>query len=161
MVGAEAVVLLVLLLGLELLAPFAVPTLILPLVDEAVVVDLLNELPAALLVPVGAGLNEGVVADLQRVPDLAELAGHVIAVGLRVHTQFRGALRDLDGVLVIAHQEADVVPLHAAIASLHIGAELLERGADVRPAIGIVDGGRLEPLPGHALSLRRLMMYRR
>ena len=102
-----------------------------------------------------AGLDEDVVADVERVPDLAELPGHVVAVGLRVLAQFGGPLRHLDRVLVVAHQEEDVEALHAAVAGLHVGAELLERGADVRPAVGVVDGGGLEPgLCGHSSSFR-------
>src|SRR5262249_39432189 len=89
-------------------------------------------------------LDEGVVADAQGVPDLAELPGHVVAVRLHVLAQLRGALRHLDGVLVVAHQEEDLVALHAAVAGLHVGAELLKRGADVRPNVGIVDRRCLE-----------------
>src|SRR5207244_2479351 len=61
-VGTQPVVLLVLLLGLELLAALAVPALIRTLVDVAVVVHLLNELSAALLVPLGTRLDENVMA---------------------------------------------------------------------------------------------------
>ena len=46
---------------------------------------------------------------------------------------------DFDGVLVVAHQEVDRVPLHSAKSSLHVGSDLLERRADVRTAVGIVD----------------------
>src|SRR5262249_46200407 len=65
---------------------------------------------------------------------------HVVAVRLDVLPEFGGATRHLDGVLVVAHQEEDVITLHAAVARLHVGAQLLERGADVRPAVGGVDG---------------------
>src|SRR5262249_31443655 len=64
-VRAEAGVLLVLLIALELLAPLAVPALEPALVDVPVVVHLLDEFPARRLVPLVAGLNEDVVADLQ------------------------------------------------------------------------------------------------
>src|SRR5205823_5742198 len=47
----------------------------------------------------------------------------------------------LDGVLVVAHQEPHVVPLLAAVAGLDVGADFLERGADVRPAVRVIDGG--------------------
>src|SRR5579885_2516757 len=130
-----------LLFGLERLAAVAVPALVFALVDVAVVVHLLDELLAADVVPRLAGLDEVVVADLQGAPDLLELAGHVVAVRLGVLAKLRRPLRYLDGVLVVAHEEVDAVALHAAVAGLHVGAELLEGGADVRPAVGVVDGG--------------------
>lgn len=141
MVGTQPVVFGVLLVGLELLAAVAVPALVATLVDVAVVVDLLDEGAAALLVPLVTGLDEDVGADAQGVPDLAELPGHVVAVLLRLLPQLGGPLRHLDGVLVRPHQEKDVITLHAPVACLHVGADLLEGGADVRPAVGVVDGG--------------------
>ena len=54
----------------------------------------------------------------------------------------RGGLRDLLPVLVEARQELDVVAAHAAISRDGVGADLLERVADVRIAIRVVDGGR-------------------
>ena len=48
----------------------------------------------------------------------------------------------LIGVLVVAHQEMDRAAFHAAEPGLHVGPDLLERGADVRPAVGIVDRRR-------------------
>src|SRR5262249_39231190 len=72
------------LLRLERLTALAVPALVTPLVDVAVVVHLLDELAAALVVARLARLDEVVEADLQGAPDLLELPGHVVAVGLRV-----------------------------------------------------------------------------
>src|SRR5262249_42277259 len=70
--------------GLERLAALAVPALVLALVDVAVVVHLLDELPATGVVARLARLDEVVVTDLQCAPDLLELAGHVVAVRLRI-----------------------------------------------------------------------------
>src|SRR5205823_790074 len=120
------------LLRFERLAALAVKALVLALVDPAVVVDLLNELAAPLMVPRLARLDEIVVTDIERAPHLLELPRHFVAVGLGILSQLGGALRYLDRVFVVAHQEMDAKSLHAAIASLHIGAELLEGRADVR-----------------------------
>src|SRR5260370_4229310 len=91
-----------------------------------------------------AGLDEAVIADAKGTRDFLKPAGHVVAIILRPLAKLRGALRHLDGVLVVAHQEKDLVPLHAAVAGLDVGAEFLEGGADVGPAIGVVDGGGLK-----------------
>src|SRR5579884_2787756 len=61
-------------LGLERLTALAVKSLVRALVDVAVVVDRLDELPAALVVARVARLDEIVVADLQGLPDFLELA---------------------------------------------------------------------------------------
>ena len=53
-------------------------------------------------------------------------------------------LGHLDRVLVVAHQEMDVEAFHPPEAGLHVGPDLLERRADVRPAVGIVDRRRDE-----------------
>ena len=88
----------------------------------AVVVNLLYELAATLVVPRLAGLDEIVVADFQGAPNFLKLPGHVVAVFLGGEFQLRGSLGHLDGVLVVAHEEMDVVPLHAPVAGLHVGA---------------------------------------
>src|SRR5262249_22868873 len=122
-------------------APVAVPPTVIALVDVPVVVHLLDELAATLMVPRAAGLDERVVADVERLPDLLELAGHVVTVVLRLLAEFRGAVRHFYRIFVVAHQEEDAVSLHAAVASLYVGADLLKRGADVRAAVRVVDGG--------------------
>ena len=120
-------------------AAVAVETGVRLLVDIARVVDGLDELLAADVVASFRGLDEVVVGDLQRRPDLAELAGHIVDVGPGLDAELLGGLLDLDGVLVVAHQEVDRVSLHPAEPSLDVGADLLERGADVGPAVGVVD----------------------
>ena len=68
--------------------------------------------------------------------------------------EFLGALRDLDRVLVVAHQEVDGEPFHPAEPRLDVGPDLLERRADVRPAVGVVDRRReVEPVRVALLSL--------
>ena len=96
-----------LLLGLERLAAVAVKARVRLLVDVPGVVDRLDELPAARVVARLAGLDEVVERDLERLPDLLELAGHVVDVGLGLDPELLGALRDLDRVLVVAHLEVD------------------------------------------------------
>ena len=129
-----------LLLGLERLAAVAVAARCRLLVDVAGVVDRLDELPAADVVPLLAGLDEVVERDLERLPDLLELPGHVVDSRPWARGPARRrAAATLIGVLVVAHQEVDGVALHPAEPGLHVGADLLERRADVRPAVGIVD----------------------
>ena len=128
-----------LLLGLERLAAVAIMAGVRPLVDVARVVDRLDELPAADVVAFLARLDEVVERDVEGVPDLLELPGHLVDVGLGLEVQLAGALGHLDRVLVVAHQEMDGGPFHPAEPGLDVGADLLERRADVRAAVGIVD----------------------
>ena len=61
-------------------------------------------------------------------------------------------LRRLDhglGVLVHPHQEVDVVPPQPAVARDAVGADLLQRVAQMGVAVGVVDGGGEVEL-GHA-----------
>src|SRR5262249_51281943 len=88
-----------------------------------------------------ARLHEIVVADFESVPDGLKLVGHVVAISFCLLSEFGGPLRDFDGVFVVAHEQKNIVPVHAAIAGLDVGAELFKRGADMWPAIGIVDRG--------------------
>src|SRR5262249_42089690 len=121
------------------LAAFAVKPLVVAFVDVAVVVHLLDELSATVVMAAFTGLNEIVVADLERLPYLFELPGHFVAVIARIATQLGGTPGNLDRVFVVPHEKEDAVPFHAAIACLYIGADFLERGADVRTAIGIIN----------------------
>jgi len=59
-----------------------------------------------------------------------------------VAAQLGGLLDTLTVFSSLPIREVDVVPLHAAGSGLHVGAELLEGSADVRPAVGVVDGRR-------------------
>ncbi len=69
-------------LGLECFTPVAVVPRIDALVDVAGVVHGLDELPAADVMPGLTGLDEIIVRDLERAPDLLKLPRHVIDVGL-------------------------------------------------------------------------------
>src|SRR5579883_3312402 len=140
LMNGTVTVLVEILVGFETLAALAIPPLVTALVDVAVVEHLLDELAAAFVMAGLARLDEIVVADLQGAPDLLKLPGHVVAIGFRIDAQLGGALGDLDGVLVVAHEEEHVVALHAAIARLYVRAELFEGGADMRPAVGVIDG---------------------
>ena len=124
---------------LEAFAAIAIPALVMALVDVPVIEHLLDKLLAPRMMAWRAGLDEIVEADVEGAPHFLELPGHVVAVFLGVAVQFGGAARDLDGVFIVAHQEMYFKALHAAVAGLHVGADFLEGGADVRPAIGIVD----------------------
>ena len=102
----------------------------------------LDELAAAGVVALLAGLDEVVVGDLQGGPDFLELAGHVVDVGFGLEAELPGAERHLVGVFIVAHQEMDLATFHPAEPGLNVGPDLLERRADVRAAVGIVNRGR-------------------
>jgi len=99
-----------------------------------------------------AALRSGITPIVCVGEDLAiRQAGDQIA---HILAQLGRAFGDFDRVFIVAHQEMDVVAFHAAIAGLYVGAELFKGGADVRPAIGIVDGGGDVELFGHHTFLR-------
>jgi hypothetical protein len=128
-----------LLFGLERFAAVAIVAGINALVDIAGVVHGLDELLASAVVAFFAGLNELVVRDIERAPDLLKLGGHLVDVALRLDAQLAGLLRHLDGVFIVAHQEVDRLALHPAKPSLHVGPDFFECGADMGAAVGIID----------------------
>src|SRR5262249_26248314 len=126
-------------LGLERLAAIAVVTGIDAFVDVAGVEHRLDELAASHMVSLFAGLDELVVRDVERAPDISKLPGHFVYILLGVDAQLAGALRYFDCVFVVPHQKMDGNAFHAAESRLNISADLLERGADVWAAVGIID----------------------
>ena len=95
--------------GLERLAAVAIGPLY-ALVDVARVVDRLDELLAAGVMPRLARLDELVVRDVEGTPDLLELAGHVVDVWLGGEPSSRARCEHLDRVLIVPHQEVDSNP---------------------------------------------------
>src|SRR5208337_4780959 len=141
-VGALAARLGHFLLGLERLAAGTVMPRVDALVDVAGVVHGLDELAAADVVPLFAGLDEIVVRDLERAPDLLELPGHVVHVGFGFEAKLLSTQGHLVGVLIVPHQEVNRGALHAAKPGLDVSPDLLERRADMRPAVGVIDRRR-------------------
>ena len=128
-------------LGFELFAAVTILGGIGFLVNVAVLVDFLDKRLTADFMPFFGGLDEIVIGDFQSVPDCTELAGHVVYVGLGFQAQFLSALRDLDGVLIVAHQEMDLLSLHALVSRLDIGPYFLEGRTNMGAAVRIIDGG--------------------
>ncbi len=139
MVGASSTGLLDFLLGFERFTARAVVASIDPLIQIARVVHGLDKLAASDMVPLFTGLDEVVVRNVERPPDILELSSHFVDVLLGFHAQLSRALGHFDGVLVVAHQEMNGVALHPSKSSLHVGSDLLERSADVRATVGVVD----------------------
>ena len=80
--------------------------------------------------------------DLERLPDFPELAGHVVDVGLRLDAQFLARCETLIVFSSLPIRKWTAAPFHPAKPSLNIGADLLERRADMRPAVGIINRRR-------------------
>ena len=141
-VGAVSAPFLDFLVGLERLAAGAIVTFVHAFIDIARVMDGLDELLAADVMPLLAGLDEIVVGDIERAPDILKLPGHqsTYCLGSRPSSRARwGTLIVFSSLPIKKWTES---PFHAAESSLDVGADLLERRADVRPAIGIVDRRR-------------------
>ena len=83
-VGADPTCLLDLRFRFERLAPFAIPTLVGPPIDVAVVVNLLNELATAEMMARIACLNKTVMAHFEGAPYFLELTSHFVAICFRV-----------------------------------------------------------------------------
>ena len=139
MIGAMSAPLLDFLLGLEGLAAGTIVPGVNALVNIPRIEDGLNKLLTADMVTLFASLDEVVIRDFERLPDILELPRPFRRRIVWARAPFLGALGHLDGVFIIAHQELNCVAFHAAKSSLHICADLLERRSDVRTAIGIVD----------------------
>ncbi len=92
-----------------------------------------------------------VVAALQAAPIALEGRGHPVDPDLRLEPVLLGRLQHRLRMLVHAHEEVDVVAAKATVARDAVGADLLERVAEVRVAVGVVDGGREVELGQRAL----------
>ena len=143
-----------LLLRLERLATRAIQPLVRLLVNVPRVMHGLDKLLAPRMMPRLARLNKVIKRNPKRPPHLLKLPGHVIHVSLRRNPQLLGPLRHLHRVLVIAHQEEDVEPLHPPKPRLHVRPDLLKRRPDMRPAVRIINRRRdvKPPLLAHGLA---------
>ena len=126
--------------GEEGLAGGAVHALVGPLVDVALVVELLEDpldLPLVILV---RGADELVVGGVHQIPDGPDVAGHPVHVGLRLHPRLLGLLLDLLAVLVGAGLEEHVVAHEPLVAGDGVRQHDLVHVADVRRGRGVSDG---------------------
>ena len=89
----------------------------------------------------GGSAHELVVRNLQTTPHRAKVFSDSIHELARGEPSVFCSLRDLVAVLVHPDQEPDVVAHLAAEAADGVGADLLEGVAQMRLAVGVVDGG--------------------
>ena len=108
--------------------------------------DAFDQRPNAALVRGIRGPNELIIRDRQPAPHLLKDAGDAIHERLRRHAAFIGRLLHLLAMLVHPHQEVDVVTSQAVITGNDVGADLLERMAEMRIAVSIVDRRREKEL---------------
>jgi len=126
---------------LEGLAGIAVPALVMPFVDVSRRLDALDQRGHAGTVALLRGPDEVVERHVEALPHLAELALHLVAVGLRLEALLLRPAEDVQGVLVVAHQEVRGHAGKPLVPCDDVGGDLLVRRAQVGPAVHIVDGG--------------------
>ena len=135
------------LLLLEFLAADAVPPLVNAFVDVARVVEAPRQFGDAGMVTRFGGADEVVERHLEPLPGAAEFLLHPIAVRPRIESGLDRLLVDVLRVLVVAHQKARVEPAQPLVAGDDVGADLLVRRPEVRPAVDVIDGrGQKEAL---------------
>ena len=130
-----------LVLDLEVGAPRAVPALVEPLVDVAVVVDALQHLLDLELVGLVGGADEEVVGDVQPGQQRLEALGVHVRERLRLDPQGVSGVGDRFAVLVGPGQEEDVLAALAHVSRQHVGGDRLVGVAEVRLAVYVVDCG--------------------
>ena len=128
-----------LVLGVVVLAGHAVEARVEAQLDEAVVVDPLQELLHHLVVPRLGRPDEVVVRDVERPPRLDEALRRAVRPLLGRRVVGLGRLDDLGPVLVRAGHEPHVVPEQPVPARQRVGVDRRVRRADVRRVVDVVD----------------------
>ena len=128
-------------LGFEVSAARAIPALIDPLLDPAVVVDPLDHLGDLGGVARVGGANEEVIAGVDDRHQLTELLGISIRELLRGDSLALGGGLDRLAVLVGSGQEEDVLAALAHMAGEHVGGHRRVRVAEMRLGVYVVDRG--------------------
>ena len=133
------------LLLLERFAPDAVPAFVDAFVDVAA------RRRSACAISVTPALWRGSVVRMKSSNETsscahvrAELLLHPIAVRERIEPLLDRAPEHVLRVLVVAHQETRLEAAQPLVAGDDVGADLLVRRAEVRPAVDVVDGGGQE-----------------
>src|SRR4029079_14630127 len=85
---------------------------------------------------------------VETAPHLQELPGHPIAIGQRIVAELARLLEDVLRVLVVAHHDGGIDPGEPLVAGDDVRGNLLVSGAEVRPAVGVIDRRR-EITAGH------------
>ena len=126
-------------LGLERLAPDAVPTRVHVLVHVARVVQALQEVLDEGLVSLVACSDEEVIGRVQPLRERAPRADDPICVLLRLEALLLRDARNLRCVLVDAREEEDVVPALAMVPRQDVGSDRRVRVPDMRRRVDVVD----------------------
>ena len=129
------------LVELERLAPHTVVALVDTLVDVSGGLDPAKERRHRSVMTTLGCPNEITVADGQLIPGLQELVGNRVDPCLGIGAGIFCGLRNFLPVLVHSDEEMDSIASESAVSGDSVRADLLERVADVRFAVGIVDGG--------------------
>ena len=124
----------------ELFLPGRIPVGLLAFVDEALVEKLLEELLDDLLVPRFGRTDIVVVRDIEVAQHALEDCGDLIDQDLRFDAALERRLLDLLAMFVEPGQEVDRASAHAHVAGDHVGEDFLVGMAEVRRAVGVVDG---------------------
>ena len=132
----------------------AVVAIVGPLVEVAIVIELLHEVLDALDVTRLRRTDEIVVGDVEVAPQVGKLRDLAVAPLLRRHAVLGGRLGDLPAMLVHAGEEEDIAAVHARETRGGIGRDGGVRGADVWLAVDVVDGrGDVEGFFGHGCQV--------
>jgi hypothetical protein len=145
-------------LRLECLAADTVPPLVGAFVERvrSALEDPLDEAEHAGDVPRMRGMRELGIADTQRVPRDAEGGGDGVRLLGGCEAVHRGGLGDLLPVFVGADEESHVVADEAVETRNRVGTDLLQRVAQMRVAVCVLDGGRdVEPRDARSRKKRR------
>jgi len=134
-------------LGNVRLAGDAVPPLVLPFIDVALIEELLEDGLHRLVVTLLGGADEVVVGDVERLPEILEVAHRPVGKFARREPLGCGALLNLLSVLVGPGEEENVEPLHPFVPAHRVGGDGRVGMPDVRDVVDVVDrGGEVEAL---------------
>jgi hypothetical protein len=123
----------------ELLTADTVPPFVDAFVNVAGGVDAVRELGDADPVARFRGADEVVERHVEPPPCITKLLLHLVAVRERIQAQLDRLLEHVLRVFVVPHQEPRVEAGEALVARDHVGAHLLVRRTQMRPAVDVVD----------------------
>ena len=128
------------LIGEELFLAGGVPVGLLPLINQALVEELLQELLHDLLVT-RFGRTDIIVVRYVKIAEHAlKDRGNLVDEDLGFNATLEGGLLDLLAVLVKTGEKVHLTAAHAHMARDHVGEDFLIGVAEVRRTVGIVDG---------------------
>ena len=124
----------------ELFLPGRIPVGLLTFVDETLVEQLLEELLDDLLVARLGRADVVVVRDVEVAQHALEDRGDLIDEDLRFDSALERCLLDLLAMFVEPGEEVHLAAAHPHVAGDHVGEDFFVGMAEVRRAVGVVDG---------------------